>query len=352
MIWTPRLQAQLTALVVGAICGVGGFVAGLPLPWMLGPMIGNTVFALAGVPVIGPEKLRPFVIPVIGVMLGSAITIELFNQLSGWVLTLLLLPPYLLAATGISFLIYRRIGGYDPVTAFYAATPGGLNEMLIMGGEAGGDERKIALAHAGRVLLVILFVALFFGLFLGVRSGLGGRNWIPLSAPGFYDYVVLILAAVLGVPLAIFMRMPAAPVFGPMLLSGAFHMAGWVTIAPPTVFIVIAQIVIGTSIGTRFAGATLTEIRRDVGLAVLASSAMLIVSIGFAAVIAWSAQMSLSQAFLAYAPGGLTEMALMTLALDQDVAYVSTIHIIRITMVIGIAPVIYKVARSKIISAK
>ncbi len=352
MIWTPRLQAQITALVVGLICGLGSYAVGLPLPWMLGPMIGNTVLAVAGVPVIGPDKMCRFVSPVIGVMLGSAITIELFNQLSGWMLTLILLPPYLLIAAGSSFFVYRRIGNYDPVTAFYAATPGGLNEMLIMGGDAGGDERKIALAHAARVLLVILFVALFFGVFLGVRFGLGGRNWISLSAPSLNDYALLVLAAIIGVPLARICSMPAAPVFGPMLVSGAFHMAGWVTIAPPTVFIVVAQMVIGTSIGTRFAGATFTEIRRDVGFAVLATSMMLVISLCFAAVISWSAQMSLSQAFLAYAPGGLTEMALLTLAINQDVAYVSTIHIIRITMVIGIAPVIFKLARSKIKSSK
>lgn len=352
MTWTPRLQAQITALVVGFVCGVGAYLAGLPLPWMLGPMIGNTVLAVAGVPVIGPDKLRPIVIPVIGVMLGSAITIELFAQLSGWALTLILLPLYLMIASGFSFFVYRRIGGYDPVTAFYAAMPGGLNEMLIMGGEAGGDERKIALAHAARVMLVILFVALFFGLFLGVRSGVGGRNWIPLSAPSITDYALLVLAAILGLQLAKFLRLPAAPVFGPMIVSGAFHMAGWVTIAPPTVFIVVAQMVVGTVIGTRFAGATIAEIRRDIGLAVLGSGAMLIISIGFAALIAWSAHMSLSQAFLAYAPGGLTEMALLTLAMDQDVAYVSTIHIIRITMVIAIAPVVFKLARAKITSSK
>lgn len=347
MIWTPRLQAQLTALVVGLVCGVGGYLAGLPLPWMLGPMIGNTALAMAGVPVIGPDKLRPLVMPAIGVMLGSAITIEIFKQLSGWMYTLILLPPYLLIAAGSSFFVYRHIGNYDPVTAFYSAAPGGLNEMLIVGAEAGGDERKIALAHAARVLLVILFVALFFGVFLGVRSGLGGSNWIPLSAPSISDYTLLLLAAMIGVPLAKTLRIPAAPVFGPMLVSGAFHMAGWVAIAPPTVFIVVAQIVIGTSIGTRFAGATLAEIRRDAGLAVLATSMMLVISVGFAAVIAWSAHMSLSQAFLAYAPGGLTEMALLTLAIDQDVAYVSSIHIIRITLVIGIAPFIFTLARRK-----
>jgi membrane AbrB-like protein len=352
MVWPPELRAQLTALIAGVSCGFGAYFLGLPLPWMLGPMLGNTVLAVAGVPVVGPDKWRSFVIPVIGVMLGSAITVEIFSQLGGWILTLALLPVYLLMAAGVSFLVYRRIGGYDAVTAFYAAMPGGLNEMLIMGGEAGGNERKIALAHAARVMLVILFVALFFGLFLGVRSGGGGRNWVSLSALSPPDYALLILAAIIGVWAAKRLRLPAAPVFGPMIISAIFHIAGWVEIGPPTVFIIAAQMVVGTIIGTRFAGATFAEVRRDIALAVIGSSAMLVVSIAFGALVAWSAQMSLSQAFLAYAPGGLTEMSLLTLSMNQDVAYVSTMHIIRITLVIAIAPLVFRLARAKITKTK
>jgi hypothetical protein len=51
--------------------------------------------------------------------------------------------------------------------------------------------------------------------------------------------------------------------------------------------------------------------------------------------------MSISQAFLAFAPGGLTEMSLLTLAMHQDVAYVSTMHIFRITVVVGVAAVVF-----------
>ena len=348
MTTAAQLPAQFASLAIGIVCGVSAYIAGLPLPWMLGAIIGNTVFALAGAPVKGPEKLRPYVIPVLGVMLGSAITSDIFAQLGGWLFTLVLLPAYLIVAAGVSFLVYRRIGGYDVVTAFYSAMPGGLNEMLIMGGAAGGDERKIALAHAARVLLVILFVALFFGLFLGVRSGAGTQNWIPLSDPSMADYGFLLLAAVLGSWLGKKAKLPAAPIFGPMIVSGIFHVFHLVEIAPPTVFVIASQIVIGSIIGTRFVGATLRELRRDMTLAVVGSAAMLVTAVAFGTAIAWSAGMTLSQAFLAFAPGGLTEMSLLTLAMGQDVAYVSTIHIVRITIVIAIAPLFFRLLRGRL----
>ena len=341
-----RLIPQAFALAIGVAGGVGAYLLGLPLPWMLGPMIVNTVAAMLCAPVAGPDGLRFYVIPIIGVMLGSSITPEIFGLLGTWLITLALLPFFLACAAGISFAVYKRIGGYDAVTAFYAAMPGGINEMLILGAEAGGNERRIALAHAARVLIIIVFVALFFGLFVGVSSGgPDAPQWIGLYEISLIDYLILGLCAVAGAILGKRLGLPASPVFGPMILSGIAHIAGWVTVAPPTLFVVAAQITIGTIIGTRFIGATMAEVRKDIGLSAIASLLMLIAAIGFAEAIAWISGVPLAQAFLAFSPGGLTEMSLLTLAMGQDVTYVSVMHIIRITLVIAIAPFVFKWAR-------
>ncbi len=134
-------------------------------------------------------------------------------------------------------------------------------------------------------------------------------------------------------------------VFGPMILSGIAHVAGWVTVAPPTLFVIAAQITIGTIIGTRFVGATLAEIRRDISLSTIASLLMLAAAVGFAKLIVLISGIPIAQAFLAFSPGGLTEMSLLTLAMGQDVTYVSVMHIIRITLVIAIAPFVFKWTR-------
>lgn len=338
--------AQATALGIGILGGVGGYLAGLPLPWMLGPMMANTAAAMLRAPVAGPNRLRPLVIPVIGVMLGSGVTAELLGLLGVWVVTLLVLPLFLAAAAGLSYAVYRRVGGYDPVTAFYSAMPGGINEMLILGEEAGGDGRRIALAHAARVLIIIIFVALFFGVILGVSTGgRDGAQWVGVFEITVRDYVILGLCAVLGAILGRWAKLPAAPVFGPMILSGIAHAAGWVTVAPPTILIIAAQITIGTIIGTRFVGTTVAELRRELGLSALASLLMLVAAVGFAELIAITSGIPLAQAFLAFSPGGLTEMSLLTLAMEQDATYVSVMHIIRITLVIAIAPFIFSLTR-------
>jgi membrane AbrB-like protein len=264
-----------------------------------------------------------------------------FQQLGDWAVTLIALPVFLSLAAGLSFLVYRKFGDYDSVTAFYASMPGGLNEMLIMGAEAGGDERRIALAHAARVLIVIFFVVVFFWLVLGVTST-GSAGWVALDALTVFDYVILTACAVLGLFIGKALRLPAAPIFGPMLLSGIAHLVGWVTVAPPTVFIIGAQLVIGTVIGARFVGTSPREVAKDLSLAVVSALGMLIIAVGFAEAIALQSGMDLSQAFLAFSPGGLTEMSLLSLSMGQEVAYVSSIHLIRITVVIAIAPYVFR----------
>ena len=113
-----RLIPQAFALAIGLAGGVGAYLLGLPLPWMLGPMIVNTVAAMSRAPVRGPDGLRVYVIPIIGVMLGSSVTPEIFGLLGTWLITLALLPLFLACAAGISYAVYKRVGGYDAVTAF------------------------------------------------------------------------------------------------------------------------------------------------------------------------------------------------------------------------------------------
>jgi uncharacterized protein len=343
LVATASRQGRMAfALVLGALSGAAAHAIGVPLPWMLGPMIGLTIAAMAGAPVRGPDRLRPLVIPVIGVMLGSAITVEVFAALGKWGWTFALLVPFLLAAGAASYIFYRRFGQYDPTTAYFSAMPGGLNDMLILGAAAGGEEKRIALAHAVRILVVIVFVVLFFGLFLGVTTSGGGDNWTALDALSALDWTILAGCAVIGVPFGRMLRLPAAPILGPMILSGAAHVSEIVTVPPPSVIIILAQIVIGTVIGCRFLGATVAEVGRDILLGLGSSLSMLAIAVVFAVLITALTGTPLSQSFLAYSPGGLTEMSLLALAMGQDVAYVSVLHVVRITLVIFAAAPLFR----------
>ena len=339
----PEWRGVLLSVALGLAGGILAYSVGMPLPWMLGAMMANTIAALAAVPIKASMPLRNLATPMIGILLGSGVHADTFDAIGDWTVSFLVLAPFLITAAGSSYLFYRKVGGYDPVTAYFSAMPGGLNDMLIMGEEAGGIERRIALAHASRILLTISFVALFFGLVLGVQSGSrGASNWVGLTALGLQDYLILGGCAVIGVPLGKILRLPAYKMLGPMILSAAAHVFAFAEMPPPTAFVVGAQVIMGSVIGCRFFGAKLREVGRDLFLSIFSTAGMLATGVGFALLVSSLTETSLSQAFLAYSPGGLTEMSLLAFALGGDIAYVSVTHIVRIAMVVFAAPLFFR----------
>ncbi|MEO1676557.1 MAG: AbrB family transcriptional regulator [Pseudomonadota bacterium] len=335
----PRIALALAIGTTGGFCATW---AGLPLPWMLGPMGLCAVAALAGAPLEGPAAWRAIFIPVIGVMLGAGFSPDILGQLGAWAGTFVLLPPFLAIAGAAAWLFFRRIGGYDRRTAFFCAAPGGLNEMIILGAAHGADERRIALAHAVRIFVVITVIALGFAL-------IGGTTTAGLDTADTYfsdltalDALLLLAAAIAGGPLARLGRLPAPPLFGPMVLSAALHLTAVVETPPPTLLVIIAQLMIGTILGCRFVGARLSETGRDIALGAGASLVLVAVTLVFAALAAALTTAPWSQAVLAYAPGGLTEMSLLALAKEQDVAYVATAHVARIMVVLFAVPIIFR----------
>ncbi len=342
-------------ILLGAAIGIfSGFVArwiGMPLPWMLGPMLGCGLAALAGAPVQGPVGLRSVVIPIIGVMLGAGFHPGLFDHVATWTGTLLLLPGFLIIATLASYQFYRRIGGYDPVNAFFCAAPGGLNEMVVLGGQAGGDESRIALAHALRVFLTISAIALVFALLLDIRAVRGAATWVGLTDLTLLDAALLLGCGLLGFYAGKWLHLPAPQLFGPMILSAAAHMMEWVTVPPPSLLVIAAQLSIGTILGCRFSGVSPKEMGRDMALGLGATALLLCVTTAFAALLGPVAGTPLPQGVLAYSPGGLTEMSLLSLAMGQDVAYVSTMHVARIVMILFGMPLVFRVIGTRLVEA-
>jgi membrane AbrB-like protein len=238
---------------------------------------------------------------------------------------------------------YRKIGGYDPVTAYFSAAPGGLNEMMILGAEAGGDEKRIALAHASRIFLVVSFVVFFYATVLDVSVAGDARPYVSFTDIPVRDLAILAACAVLGAYIGPRLRLPAPQILGPMVLSGAAHLSGLTGAPTPTFAVNTAQLVMGTVIGCRFIGARPREIFRDMSLAAGSAGALLTVALGTAMIVTSLTGIELRQTFLTFSPGGLPEMSLLALALHADIAYVATIHIVRILLVIMIAPIAFRI---------
>ncbi|MBO9409627.1 AbrB family transcriptional regulator [Shimia sp. R9_1] len=338
-------MGHVTALSIGLAGALIAVGIGFPLPWMLGPMVLVTLAAIGGAPVKAPLQIRKVIMPILGVMLGSGFHPETFEQIAEWAETIAYIPLFVVMAFSAAFAVYRFIGRFDPITAYFSSAPGGLNDMMLIGAEAGGIERRIALAHASRVLIVVSSMSFIFWYFFEVRSTGQSTQSVGFADLSQQDYALLISCAVVGAFVGPKLRLPAAQVIGPMILSSLVHLAGLTQSAPPTAAVNVAQLVMGTVVGCRFLSVPISEIWRDIGLAIIATTGMMFAACLCAILVSQQTGIDIKQTLLTFAPGGLPEMSLLTLAMGADIAFVATAHIIRILLVIAAAPIMFRILK-------
>ena len=315
------------------------YALSLPLPWMLGALFVTMAAAIAGLPVQGPMRLRPAIVAVIGVLLGSRFTPAVIGQAGEALVTLTILLVYLAAVAAVVVPWYRFVARQDWITAYFAGMPGGLSEMVELGEAKGADVPAIVLAHSLRIVLTIGLMAVLFRLVLGYDVGTAGGS-VTHKALEWQDAAALIACAVLGALLGRKLHLPAPDFLGPLILSAAIHMAGITESAPPGLLINAAQIALGTILGCRFLGID-TRMLFRAGLYSLGATALTLgLALAGAAAMRAGAGVGLDQAMLALAPGGLTEMGLIALAIHADVAFVALHHVVRILIVLVLAPLV------------
>ncbi|MDX1434843.1 MAG: AbrB family transcriptional regulator [Gammaproteobacteria bacterium] len=337
-------------LLIGAAGGTFFYYLRMPLAWMMGAMVICTLAALGGFKLLVPGRLRSVMITILGVLLGSTFTPEALEKAAEWPITIAGLALYLALVTSVLYLYFRRVMGYDAATAYFSATPGGLNEMVIVGRAMGGDDRTIALVHGARILLVVLTIPFWFRFVYGASSAnvslgqVAGQDggWL-----GWYDLAILLGCAVVGLLVGWLLRLPAYRLVGPMLASAAVHLAGLTRSVPPVELVSIAQVVVGCSVGARFSGVAITRVLRTIGASVGSTTLMLGATVAFAVALWQMTGIDFRAIVLAFAPGGLAEMTLIALALGIETAFIATHHVIRIAMIVIAAPLVFRATRRR-----
>ncbi|ETX14605.1 aminopeptidase [Roseivivax halodurans JCM 10272] len=338
----PR-QIALTCLVlaIGAGGGVLAAFLGLPMPWLLGSLAGTalSVAALQESVLDGygfPNDLRAGCVALIGVMIGTQVSPDLFRELSALPLTLCALVIFVVLAHAGNTAIFRRIGGMDRATAFYSGTPGGLMESIALGEGAGADIRILTMQQFLRIILVVTAIPTALSVWTGETVGSAAGVAPGGSSPvGPLDLVFIILAALAGLQIAQRIRLPAAQIVGPLLLSAALTLTGRVDLHLPFWLIATAQVVVGVGLGMRFRGVTGRLITRSIGLSVLSVTYMLALGAILSAILWKVTGMEILQLLLSFAPGGVTEMSLIALSLSVNPALVSLHHVLRILLTVG-----------------
>ncbi|MBO9477287.1 AbrB family transcriptional regulator [Shimia sp. R11_0] len=322
---------------------LGFWKFGLPLPFLFGPMAACLLAALCGAQFAGFGQVTVAARTILGVAVGTSITPEVAGQLPSMMGSLALMPLYILLIAVVGVPFFHKICKFDPITSYYAAMPGGLQDMILFGEEAGGNARVLSLIHATRVLVILLVAPIMLVWVYDVS--LSNPIGEPASQLPLHEMFIMAGAALLGWKGGERLGLFGASILGPMIVSAALTMGGVLHSRPPQEAIWTAQFFIGVVIGVHYVGVTLRELRSVVlsGLAFMVVLAILTVS--FAKAVTFLDVAPEMEAFLAFAPGGQAEMTLLAIVVGADLGFVIAHHLSRIVLVILGAPVAARFVR-------
>ena len=257
---------SVLALALGVLAGYVFFIAKMPLPWMLGAMVANAAASLSNLPVAAPARIRSAMTAVLGTMLGASFGAEFFSHLLTWKVTVAGMLICTLIGAATSYLILRSLSEMSKSTAYFSALPGGLVEMITLAEEGNADTRSVALVHAFRIFITVLTLPLVLGLLFDMPIARSADIRQLLVLPTAETAVWLVVIAAVGCLVGHLLQLPAKYLLGPLLLSAVVHIAGISDFTVAPVLVAVAQVVLGTNIGTRFAGFDKRLIARIAGV--------------------------------------------------------------------------------------
>lgn len=337
----PALKYQALTVALSILGTAIFYGAALPLPFLFGPMTACLLAALLGVPLKGLGQISVAARTILGVAVGAAITPEVVGKLPEMAVSVSLIPLYIavIAAIGVPF--FHRVYGFDLATSWYAAMPGGLQDMVIFGAEAGGDARALSLIHATRVLIIVTLAPII--LTLGFGAALSNPLGAPASSIPMVELALMVLAALIGWKGGERIGLFGASILGPMIVTAALSLTGFIHVRPPGEAILAAQFMIGIGIGVGYVGVTLLELRRDVAAGVFFVLILSILAAVFTEAVVLLGIANPLEGFLAFAPGGQAEMTILAIIVGADLGFVIVHHLVRVMVVITCAPLAARV---------
>ena len=330
----PRLAA-----IAAALAGTGVFLLfGWPLPLLLGPMLGCLTVALAGVRMRGMGGFGTAMRSYLGVAIGATVTPDFVAGLPSHGASIALVPLYVVVIGGVGYPFLRRVMGFDRPTAFYSAMPGGLQDMLLFGEEAGGNVRTMSLIHATRVLVIVTVAPFLMTTLYG--ADLNRPPGLRLADIPVMETAIMLVAGPLGWKIAERLRIFGAAILGPLILTAALSLAGLIHHRPPAEIVWAAQFFIGIAIGSKYSGITARELRVSVGAGLVFALLLALLSLIFIEIVTLVSDAPFIDILLSFLPGGQAEMAVIAIVAGADVGFVVAHHLTRVFFVILVAPLV------------
>ncbi len=340
------IEAAALRLPVYAIGGVAGALAariGVPLPWMLGPFFVFAVLSASGMSFPLVPFGREMAQIAVGLAIGLRFTVASLMTLSLLLPEMVAATLYLMCVTTLAAVLFRRLAGVDPVTAFFATAAGGVADMAIIAKKFGGVSSSVAVVHAMRVSVVVA-VTPFIVLAMSGQFGTGQPE--AGVSPLLIVAGALVFAA-LGAALLRFTPIPNPWLVGPILAGMVLGVSGLGNFSVPGWLIMVAQVLLGVWLGCQFRRNLLTALPRVTAAALVVAGVLVLAALLGAWVMSGlSSDLPFTTAFLALAPAAVTEMVLIAKVMNLDAETVAAFHVMRILIVSSSILLVFRIYNS------
>ncbi len=326
----------------------GAFIAdyfNVPLAWFLGPMLVTSIVSLGGVKTKMPRLVLSTVLIFLGLYIGNYIDKNLFSQIHQWVWTSLIMLAYIVVSVLLVSKYLQKFSGYGEKTSVFSAAPGALGPLLILAEDEKSDLSQVATAHLIRLIIIITVFPFIVNSFLDTES----IKIVQTINENQNIFHLLILVALSIVLIIVFdkLKIPAALLAGTLVASGFLQITEIASYKLPPNIIDYCLLILGSSVGCRFADKTFNEIYRNALHSFVATFFLVLLGIVAAFVAGLVIDKNFFTLLLSYCPGGIYEVAVIAIFFDLDPEFVSFHHIIRLLMILFIVPIILKIISKK-----
>jgi uncharacterized protein len=329
-------RALLVTLALGVAGGAVLGLAGMPGGWLVGAMVVVAIAALSGFKVRLEVRLSQFGFLVIGISMGAGVTPETIARLPSWPITMALVTLSVPLITGAVYLFLLRVAGWSRATALLSAMPGAMSYLMALAPSTDADVPRVAMLQTTRVAILVALLPL-------AAIWLGSPNAaIPALPVTLEQGLPLLVGGAGGALLAHLLGVPGGLMIGGLFVSALLHGSGLVIGRLPDWLAISGFVLLGTMIGTRFAGTSWHDLGKVILISLQAFAISISLAVALAVLAAWMTGLDLLKLLLAFAPGGLEAMVVLAFALDLDPAFVAAHHLARFLLIALCAPFVIK----------
>ncbi|HWO97400.1 MAG TPA: AbrB family transcriptional regulator [Bacillus sp. (in: firmicutes)] len=353
------------------VSSMGGFIlslTGLSIGWMIGTLIMAAFLSFRPTVSLKLPYNRKG-IPrywlyagqcILGIELGQKINVSvIYIFKENWMVIIVMLLLSVIFSLLSGFVLWK-FSQTDMLTSFFGTAPGGLSAIPGIAEEVGANTVVVSIIQTMRVFLVVLTVPIIVSSLSAnivdptVPYNYSTSRGIPEFEIGhLFGTTILVLVACGGYYVGKHLKFPAPWLVGGMLsvsviqvLSSSYVGHNMIAWWPHTV-IILSQILMASSIGSRFHKNMFIGLKKTLLVALLSTLGLIVAMFVCAFFVSKVTGITFVTAALAFAPGGIAEMATTAVVLHADSTLVVVVQVLRVIMVCIILPPFFKLLNQR-----